>query len=123
MKATDKGIRRIFKAFVYSYDGFRAAFHSEAAFRQDLLVCIPLFIISFILPISFMERILMISSLFLILLMELANTAIEYVVDRISEEYHDLSKKAKDVGSLLVLLAFIHMLLVWGTILIQEVSK
>lgn len=123
MKSPYKGIRRILKAFGYSYEGFKAAFKSEAAFRQDLFLCGVLFLVSWLLSISIVERAMLISSLLLVLLMELTNTAIEYVVDRISTEYHDLSKKAKDVGSLLVLLSFVNMVVVWGSILLKGAGQ
>ena len=67
-----------------------------------------------------MEWVLMIASLFFILIMELINTAIEAIIDRISADYHELSKKAKDIGSLLVLMAFIMMFIVWGRILFAK---
>ena len=106
MKSTDKGLKRILKAFTYSFDGFKAAFKSEEAVRQEVLLCGVLFVVSLLLKITYIEKILLISSLFIIILMELVNTAIEVVIDRISEDYHILSKKAKDIGSLLVLIAF-----------------
>ena len=116
MKSNDTGIKRILKAFCYSYDGFTATFKSEAAFRQDLLFCFVMGLMLFFLPVRGLALAFMLFSLMLILLMELVNTAIEAVVDRIGAEYHPLSKKAKDIGSLLVLLAFIHWGLVWGII-------
>lgn len=108
MKAQDGGIKRILKAFTYSFDGFKAVFKSEAAFRQDLLFCLVFGVAFCFLPLSNMARVFLFFALFLILFMELINTAIEVIVDRIGEEYHPLSKKAKDIGSLLVLLAFVH---------------
>ena len=116
MKATDKGIKRILKAFVYSYQGFVAAFKSEAAFRQDIAVFIVFGIIAMFLPVVMVEKLRLISALIIILLAELINTAIETVVDRISDEYHELSKKAKDIGSLIVLLAFVYAILQWWNV-------
>lgn len=113
MKSSYTGIKRIFKAFTYSYDGFCAAFQSEAAFRQDLLFCGIFLLIALALPVAIISKVILIFSLMLILLMELVNTAIEVVIDRISDEYHVLSKKAKDIGSLLVLLSFLNMGIVW----------
>jgi len=121
MKSSNKGIKRILKAFIYSYDGFMAAFKSEAAFRQDLLVFVLGMIAIIFIPASAVEKLLLISSLFLILLMELTNTAIEFVIDRISEDYHILSKKAKDIGSLLVLLSFINAGIIWAVILCSKI--
>ncbi|MDR3346390.1 MAG: diacylglycerol kinase [Campylobacteraceae bacterium] len=117
MKTGDSGIKRILKAFIYSYDGFKESFKTEAAFRQELLLCAVLFVAVFFVPCSIIEKLFLISTLFIVLLMELANTAIEAVVDRVSDERHYLSKKAKDVGSLLVLVAFIYLFIVWGTVL------
>lgn len=117
MKAENTGIKRILKAFAYSYDGFAAAFKSEAAFRQDLVVFAVGFIAALIIPFIWVEKLLLISSLFLILLMELVNTAIEMLVDRISVDYHPLSKKAKDIGSLLVLISFVNAGIIWAVVL------
>lgn len=110
-------MKRILKAFTYSYDGFKSAFKSEPAFRQDLFLCAIFFILSFFIPVTAIEKLLLISSLILILLMELANTAIETVINRISKGYNDLSKKAKDIGSLLVLISFINATITWTVIL------
>ncbi len=116
MKSTDKGIKRILKAFKYSYDGFISSFKSEEAFRQDCLVFFLGVFLTFYFDIATVEKILIIFSLFLILLMELVNTAIETVIDRVSDDYHLLSKKAKDIGSLLVLLSFLNLFVVLGLI-------
>jgi len=115
MKATDTGLKRILKAFTYSYDGFRAAFKSEAAFRQDICFCVVMTIIALFLDMPAWQQARLIASLLIVLLAELTNTAIETVIDRISEEYHELSKKAKDIGSLLVLISFIYVALIWTT--------
>ncbi len=117
MKATDTGIKRILKAFIYSRDGFTAAFKSEAALRQDLAVFTVFSIIAVCLSMPVWQKALLISSLLFIVIMELVNTAVEVVIDRISPDYHELSKKAKDIGSLLVLLSFINALILWGAFL------
>ena len=116
MKATATGIKRIINAFGYSFSGFRQTFKSEAAFRQDLAFCFVMLILSFFVKVTVVQRLLMVGSLFLILLMELVNTAIEAIVDRISPDYHELSKKAKDIGSLLVLIAFVWFFVVLGCV-------
>jgi diacylglycerol kinase (ATP) len=108
MKATDKGIKRILKAFTYSLDGFTATFATEAAFRQDLLFCVALEVVCLLLPASGLEKVLLSMALLGIVIAELVNTAVEVVIDRISEDYHPLSKKAKDIGSLVVLLSFVN---------------
>ncbi|MDR0666470.1 MAG: diacylglycerol kinase [Campylobacteraceae bacterium] len=117
MKSGDKGVKRILKAFVYSTEGFLQSVKSEAAFRQELALCAVLLVVALLLPVSIIEKLFLISSLFLVLLMELVNTAIEAVVDRVSNEIHPLSKKAKDVGSLLVLISFIYLVFVWAVII------
>lgn len=119
MKATDKGLKRILKAFGYSYQGLKAVIKSEAAFRQELVLCAVLSVVAFCLPVSLMTKLSLINSLIIILLAELINTAIETVIDRISAEYHELSKKAKDIGSLVVLLAFIYTSIFWLTTLYE----
>lgn len=106
MKSEYKGIKRIIKAFSYSFDGFRAVFKSEAAFRQDLLFCFLCGIGLCFVKINPLMLSIICFLLFFILFAELVNTAIEVIIDRIGEEYHPLSKKAKDIGSLLVLLSF-----------------
>ena len=107
MKSEYKGIKRIIKAFSYSFDGFRAVFKSEAAFRQDLLFCLICAIGLCFVTINPVMLAIICFLLFFILFAELVNTTIEVIIDRIGEEYHPLSKKAKDIGSLLVLLSFV----------------
>ncbi len=117
MKSTKRGIPRILNAFKYSYDGLISAFKSEEALRQDILIFVIFTIIALFLPICFFKQAILISSLLFIVFAELTNTAIEVAIDRISEEYHELSKKAKDIGSCLVLLSFINAILIWGSVL------
>ena len=118
MKSTATGLKRILKAFIYSKQGFCSVCKTEAAFRQDLFVFIVGVIASVLFNVTNLERAVMIFSLFLILLMELVNTAIEVVIDRISSKYNPLSGKAKDIGSLLVLMAFLNAIIIWCLILI-----
>ena len=116
MKHEYTGIKRILSAFKNSYDGFIYAIHEEEAFRQDILLCAILFIASFFLSVSTLEHIWLIFSLIFVLFAELTNSAIEACIDRISKDWHSLSKAAKDIGSLLVLLSFINLILCWGLI-------
>lgn len=111
--------KRISKAFYHSACGLKALFQTEVAFRQEVcltLIVVPLAIFS---GTNAIERTILISSWFLILLMEIINSAIEAVVDRISLEIHPLSKKIKDVGSAAVLLSIVHAVIVWTIILWQ----
>lgn len=116
-KRTKKGLPRILNAFKFSYDGFVATFKSEEAFRQDLIICMILAPIAIFLPITLIEKLFLFSTLFLIVIAELINTAIEMTIDRISEELHPLSKIAKDIGSCIVLVSFMYLILVWSLIL------
>lgn len=116
-KRTKKGLPRILNAFKFSYDGFVATFKSEEAFRQDLIICMVLTPIAIFLPITLIEKLFLFSTLFLIVMAELINTAIEMTIDRISEELHPLSKIAKDIGSCIVLVSFMYLILVWTLIL------
>ncbi|MBP8867676.1 MAG: diacylglycerol kinase [Propionivibrio sp.] len=97
--------------------GLQAAFRHEDAFRQELLLSVLLISASFFLPVSGLGRALMIGSVFLVLIVELLNSAVEAVVDRVSLEHHILSKRAKDVGSAAVLLSLINVVVVWACVL------
>jgi diacylglycerol kinase (ATP) len=111
------GLTRVWNALFYSIDGLKAAIRHEDAFRQELLltlVCIPL---ALWLEPGAVGRALMIASLFLVLIVELLNSAIEAVVDRVSLENHHLAKRAKDIGSAAVLLSLINATAVWILVL------
>lgn len=117
-------MKRILRAFIHSYDGFMATFKSETAFRQDLIVFVLFSFIAAFLDIPLLHKLILVSVLLFILFAELVNTAIETTIDRISKEYHELSKKAKDIGSMLVLLAFINAVLWWlGILFIDYLAK
>lgn len=112
------GIKRLMNAIGYSAEGFKAAFHHEDAFRQEVfltLVMIPLAI--YLEPLA-TNRALMIGSLFLVLIVELLNSAVEAVVDRVSIERHALAKRAKDIGSAAVFVAIANVIVVWALILL-----
>jgi diacylglycerol kinase (ATP) len=119
MKQKHTGLMRIVKAFGYSLDGLRAAYVSEAAFRQELWLCAVAIPIACWLDVTPVERALLIGSLFLVLISELINTAIETIVERISPDIHPLSKKAKDIGSAVVLMALFGAGGIWGIILLS----
>lgn len=117
MQNLKEGIKRILNAFKFSFDGFVAMLKSEPAFRQDLFVCAVFIPIAFFVDVTALSRAMLVFSMLFILFAESVNTAIETVVDRISKEKNPLSKKAKDIGSLIVLMAFINAALTWGLIL------
>lgn len=112
-----QGFERILKATVYSWQGLRAAFHNEAAFRQEVMLSLILVPLALWLGDSGIERTLLIGALLLVLIVELLNTGIEIVVDRLGGEMHELSGRAKDVGSAAVFLSLINVLVVWGLVL------
>jgi len=114
------GLRRIFSAFLYSIDGLRSAWKNEHAFRQELVLVVTGSVIALFLPVSAFEKLMMIAVLVLILVVELINSAIEAVVDRVSLERHTLSKNAKDFGSAAVLLTVLIALATWVVILLDR---
>jgi diacylglycerol kinase (ATP) len=110
-------VQRLIRAFGYSWQGLRAVWASEAAFRLEIITAIPMTALALWLPVTPGERAVLLLTLFIILLAEILNSAIEVLVDRISPEQHPLSGKAKDIGSAAVLMALVGAALVWATIL------
>ena len=117
----NRGLTRAWHAAKNSWCGLVYAFLEESAFRQELTLCVLLGPIAFFLPISHLEKAVLISSLILVLVVELLNSSVEAAIDRISFEHHDLSKRAKDFGSAAVMLALLISLLLWGSICIPIV--
>ena len=113
MKNTDTGVARLFSAFSYSMNGLRSAYISEAAFRQEVWLAMILVPAAWFVGDTLIERGLLVSSLLLLLIVELLNTAIEKTVDRIGDEFHELSGAAKDTGSAAVFLTLVLVLLLW----------
>ncbi|EBL1581606.1 diacylglycerol kinase [Salmonella enterica] len=111
------GFTRIIKAAGYSWKGFRAAWTHEAAFRQESIAILLGVIIACWLDVDAITRVLLIGSVLLIMIVEILNSAIEAVVDRIGSEYHELSGRAKDMGSAAVLLSIFVALMTWGILL------
>ena len=117
MASKTSGITRIIKAARYSWQGLCAAWHNEAAFRQEGIMVIAAVIIACWLDVDPITRVLLIGSVVLVMIVEILNSAIEAVVDRIGTEYHELSGRAKDMGSAAVLIALILAAVTWGTLL------
>ena len=113
MKPGKTGLARIIAAGGYSLQGFKAAYKNEAAFRQEAWLFIILFPLALLWPVSLLAKALLIGSLMLVLIVELFNSAIEAVVDRIGPEHHELSGRAKDIGSAAVLLALLLVIITW----------
>ena len=114
------GLGRISRALGYSRDGLVSAWRHESAFRQEVLLAAVMALVAFLLPVAMLSRALMLGSLLLVLIVELLNSAIEAVVDRVSVEHHPLSKRAKDLGSAAVLISLANVVVVWSLILIGE---
>ena len=112
------GLQRVWRAFHYSLEGFRAAYKCEDAFRQEALLAALLIPVAFFLPVTGVGRALMIASVLLVLIVELVNSAIEATIDRVSLDRHHLSKRAKDIGSAAVFLALSNVVIVWACVLI-----
>lgn len=118
MQKKPVGLERLVKATLYSLAGLKAAFRGEAAFRQELLLCAVAIPVALAVHVSVAERALMIGSLFLVLIAELLNSAVESAVDRISPERHELSGRAKDLGSAAVFVALVNAAVIWALVLL-----
>jgi diacylglycerol kinase (ATP) len=114
------GLKRIFSALLYSIDGFKSAWKHEHAFRQEMVLFVAGSAVALALRISAFEKLMLIGVLVLILIVELINSSIEAVVDRVSLERHPLSKNAKDFGSAAVLLACLLAAAAWGVVLFNR---
>lgn len=113
------GLRRVWNALNYSLAGLKAAYLCEDAFRQEVWLALLLIPLAFVLDVSWLGRGLMIASVLLVLVVELLNSAIEAVVDRVGLENHRLAKRAKDIGSAAVLISLVMVACVWGCVLLQ----
>lgn len=112
------GLKRVVGALFYSLAGFKAAWKSEHAFRQELMVVVPAALIAVWLPLTALEKVALIGVLLLVLIVELLNSAVEAAIDRVSLDRHPLSKNAKDFGSAAVLLTIVLAAATWGTIVL-----
>ncbi|KGT87615.1 diacylglycerol kinase [Erwinia typographi] len=112
------GLTRIVKAAGYSWKGIRAAWQNEAAFRQEAVAAVVAAIVACWLDVDAVTRVLLIGSVVLVIIVEILNSALEAVVDRIGSELHPLSGRAKDMGSAAVLLTILLAVLVWAMLLI-----
>jgi diacylglycerol kinase (ATP) len=117
---TSGGLTRIYRAFGYSLQGLGAAFRHEAAFRQELALAVLLLPLGLWLGQGGVERALLAGSWVLVLIVELLNSAIEATVDRFGPEHHELSGRAKDIGSAAVMLSIGLAILIWALILLPR---
>lgn len=117
------GLDRVLRATANSINGLRLAFHGESAFRQELMLALVLLPASVWIGRGWTEVALLIASVLLVLIVELINSAIEAAIDRVSFEIHDLSKRAKDLGSAAVMMALLLCGGVWSAALWQRLSE
>ncbi|BBT67127.1 MULTISPECIES: diacylglycerol kinase [Aeromonas] len=110
------GITRIINATGYSMKGLKSAWINEAAFRQELLLILLLMPLAFWIGDSLNEILLLVCISWLVVIVEVLNSAVEAVVDRIGSEHHELSGRAKDLGSAAVFIALTLNALVWGAL-------
>lgn len=112
------GLRRLLNAIGYTWDGLRAAFKHEDAFRQEVFLALLLIPLALYLGSTGVERALMIAAVLGVLMVELLNSAVEAAVDRISLDHHLLIKRAKDMGSAAVMIALVNAVVVWALVLL-----
>jgi diacylglycerol kinase (ATP) len=113
-----KGLKRLINACIFSIAGFKATWQHEEAFRQEVLLLLVSAPLAFYFDTSAIEKVLLIGSVVLVLVVELLNSAVEAVVDRVGLEHHELSGRAKDIGSAAVMLSLIWAAATWALILL-----
>ena len=113
-QTTKTGITRIWAAFFYSLNGLRFAISNETAFRQEACILVVLLVVLLFLPLSLLWKGLLFFATASVLVVELLNSAIETVVDIASPEYHELARRAKDLGSAAVLVSIVFAIILWG---------
>jgi len=111
------GLTHAWRATGIAWQGLRAAWHHEDAFRQEALVAAIAIPVALFLPANLLGKVLMIASILLVLIVELLNSALEATVDHTSLEKHPLAKRAKDIASAAVMLSIVNALVVWGLVL------
>jgi len=119
-KPGNTGITRIIKAFGFSMKGFRAAWKHEAAFRQELMLTVVLAPLAFVISETTTQLVLLLLTLFVVLITEILNSAVEAVVDRVSDEQHKLAGRAKDMGSAAVFLSLTMTAVIWGLVIFER---
>lgn len=117
-KPGETGLKRVLSAAGYSAKGLRSCWRNEAAFRQEVLACIVLVPLALWLGNGGLEKAILIGVLLLVLIVEVLNSSIEAVVDRIGHEHHELSGLAKDQGSAAVMLSLLNVAIVWALVLL-----
>ncbi|HBS58946.1 MAG TPA: diacylglycerol kinase [Firmicutes bacterium] len=113
---------RLWRALIYSFDGLRASWREESAFRKMVLLLVLLAPVAFVIPLTTLERILLIVPLGMGLQIELLNSAIENAVDLATQDIHPLAKKAKDMGSAAQLINLILLAVIWLLVLGSNIA-
>ncbi|WP_299021095.1 diacylglycerol kinase [uncultured Photobacterium sp.] len=117
MKPGETGLKRVIDATGYSIQGLKATWKYEEAFRMEMILLPILTCITFFMPVTKLEQLSMVASLVLVIIVELLNSAVEAVVDRIGHEHHELSGRAKDIGSAAVFVAMLLAGFTWLVVL------
>lgn len=116
------GLRRIWNATRYSIEGLCSSLKHESAFRQEVILALILAPIAILLPVGYLGKALMLGSLFIVLITELLNSALEWTIDYISQETHPFAKRAKDMGSAAVFIALLNVLVIWILVILQALQ-
>lgn len=119
----NRGLARAWQASKNSWSGLVFAVREESAFRQELTLTACLIPLALLLPFGALERLMLIGSVVMVLIVELLNSSIEAMIDRISLEHHGLSKRAKDYGSAAVMLALLVCSMVWITLTCRLIAR
>ncbi|MEO0795823.1 MAG: diacylglycerol kinase [Verrucomicrobiota bacterium] len=117
------GLKRIWNAMFYSFEGIGSSLKHESAFRQEMILACVLIPVAILLPVGLLGKALMIGSIFLVLIVELCNSAMEWTVDYISQETHPFAKRAKDMGSAAVFFSLTNVLIMWIIVIIDAMEK
>jgi len=121
-KFTTTGLLRIFNATGFSFKGIKRAWTTEAAVRQEFMLALVLAPLAFVLAQSLGQVLAMLMSLFVVVITELLNTSIEYAIDRIGSERHDLSGASKDIASAAVFFSLCQVVVIWGCIIVYNLG-
>jgi diacylglycerol kinase (ATP) len=121
-KFTTTGFLRIFNATGFSFKGIKRAWKTEAAVRQEFLLALVLLPVAFCIAQSLAQVVMLVLSLFIVVITELLNTSIEFAIDRIGPEHHDLSGASKDIASAAVFFSLSQVVFVWCTIILYNLE-
>ena len=114
------GLKRVYKATGYSWQGLKAAWRHESAFRQECTLALIMTPLAFIIANDLIQVVLMLSVLAIVLITELLNSVVESVVDRVSDDPHELAGRAKDQGSAAVFVSLALVVIVWGSVILHN---